>query len=248
MKIVILSIQRSGSTLVCDDFIGTNVMGKPTEHYIKLFETEDLNLHTIRSYLSKNSKTPNGVQAVKIMANQLRKINDLYKHNGGRDFKRFLFFKNNGPYDYLFNEYKDAKFIRIYRSDKVAQAVSMVFSGKTNIYHLVKNNSLKDFVGKETQDKININVDFEYSKESIDYHLNFIKEQEECLNNFINTYQIKPIDIKYEDIIHDQNYLYHIAKRLGIKNVTPSERTLMKMAGKNSRIWIDRYKKEANLV
>ena len=74
-NIVILSTQRSGTTMVCDDFAGTGVLGLPTEYYHDLLsqQTEGLNKELVNSYLEKG-KSPNGVRSVKIMANPLLAI------------------------------------------------------------------------------------------------------------------------------------------------------------------------------
>ena len=167
-NIVILSTQRSGTTMVCDDFAGTGVLGLPTEYYHDLLsqQTEGLNKELVNSYLEKG-KSPNGVRSVKIMANQLQKINKLYKDIGGNKYTRI--FGSSKPHDYLYEQYKKALFVRVIRKDKIAQAVSLIFSQKTNVYHLFDGESkMNALIGKSTQNLDIRNVEFNYNAREID--------------------------------------------------------------------------------
>lgn len=242
MKIVILSTQRSGSTLVCDDFLGTKKLGRPTEHYLGVWNKSSQ--QEIGDYFKNKATSQNGVRSVKIMANQLRKIDQLYENLGSHSY-RLPFFRINkkNPYKFLFEEYKNAAFFRVYREDKVAQAVSLIFSERTDVFHLVENTEkLKGIVGKETNDQSIKEVSFEYDRAEIDKRLHFIKNNETILDEFCKYYKIKPTIIKYEDIISGNGYIVDIAKSLGVNDVMPSKRTLKKIGGSNSKYWIDRYK------
>ncbi len=133
----------------------------------------------------------------------------------------------------------------MYRNDKVAQAVSMAFASRTNIYHLVENkDTLKDIAKKETTDELIKNVEFEYDPEEIEKRLSWIKQQEQTIDDFLSIYKIKPLIINYEDIIEQQNYIIELAKKLGFSEVSTSKRTLKKITGKNAQYWIDRFKSE----
>jgi len=247
MKLVILSTQRSGSTLVCDDFAGTKKLGVPTEHYIKLLNKNNCSLEDIENYFNKFAKTANGVEAVKIMANQLDPINNLYKKAGLDPYKRFLSFQKKNEYPYFFKQYKNAKFFRVFREDKIAQAVSLIFSEKTDVFHLVESSEkLKNIVGKETEDANIRNVSFEYNRDEIDQRLNFIKKNENKLDDFCSMYNIEPYLIKYENIISSNNYIKKIGNDLGISDANPAERSLKKIGGANALYWIEKYKKELN--
>lgn len=246
MKIVILSTQRSGSTLVCDDFFGTSKLGRPTEHYLELWDKNTLD--DIEVYFDTHAKTSNGIIAVKIMANQLARIDNLYKKVGGRPYRFFFIIKRDNPYKYFFEQYKKAIFFRVYREDKVAQAVSLIFSERTDVFHLVDDSEkLKGLVGKETTDQNVRNVSFEYDGDEIKRRLEFIKKNELILDHFCEVYRIKPHIIKYEDILEGNGYVKDIGKRIGIKQVKPSSRTLKKIGGLDAQYWIDNYKKEENI-
>lgn len=242
MKLVILSTQRSGSTLVCDDFIGTGKLGRPTEHYLELWNKNSQ--QEIQDYLKANATSQNGVESIKIMANQLKKIDQLYAKVGSNSHTPpFYRINKKNPYKYLFEQYKNAAFFRVYREDKVAQAVSLIFSERTDVFHLVENTEkLRGIVGKETSDQSIKEVSFEYDRAEIDKRLHFIKENESLLDEFCKYYKIKSTIIKYEDIISGNSYIVDIARALGINNVNPGKRTLKKIGGSNAKYWIDRYK------
>ena len=40
-RIILLSTQRSGSTMVCDDLAGAEVFGRPSEYFIRVLEKRD---------------------------------------------------------------------------------------------------------------------------------------------------------------------------------------------------------------
>ncbi len=50
-QLIIFSTQRSGSTMVCDDIAGTNLLGRPSEYLMKLLYSKwkDILLETIKS-------------------------------------------------------------------------------------------------------------------------------------------------------------------------------------------------------
>jgi LPS sulfotransferase NodH len=253
MKIVILSTQRSGSTLVCDDFAGTGKLGIPTEHFLKFDNNEKRNLNYIQTYLAKNATTNNGVEAVKIMANQLDAINQLYKECGVTPYRKPWYRnKKNNPYKYLFETFKDAVFFRVYRQDKVAQAVSLYFSERTDVFHLVENSkNMQNIVGKETEDTTIRNVSFEYDKNEIDSRLRYIQKNEDLLDAFCDAYNIKTYLINYEEITSNNDYIKKIGDYIkkigdyaGIENLKPGKRRLKKIGGANAQQWIDRYKSE----
>lgn len=118
-KIVILSTQRSGSTVVCDDVEGTGKLGRPSEYFIKVIDAlekgpEDLE-SLIREAVGKG-KTENGITSIKVMANQIFPI--------GRALPKSKICNNKDNKECFYELFKDAVFARVIRQDKLAQAVS----------------------------------------------------------------------------------------------------------------------------
>ena len=131
MNVVICATQRSGSTMVCDDFISTGILGNPKEYFDSIVadyrakkilpSSDDLNI------IKNASTSVNSVSAVKVMANQFSGIGNIYKDLGLVEGKGAL-----GFYEF----YKDSIWIKLVRRDSVGQAISRYVAKETNIYHV----------------------------------------------------------------------------------------------------------------
>ncbi|EHZ1285847.1 hypothetical protein K5J22_001963 [Campylobacter coli] len=83
-KIILCSTQRSGSTMVVEDFRNSGIMGNPDEYFIPwqgFKEGIDIDKE-IDSLFLKGTK--HDVFSVKIMANQIQKVNFLLKNYSSR--------------------------------------------------------------------------------------------------------------------------------------------------------------------
>lgn len=243
-NLVILSTQRSGSTMVCDDFAGTNVLGRPSEYFIKVIENinnsskEELK-KSIETALDKG-RTENGVISIKVMANQINSIGKAIYNS------ELCEIEDNSACFYEF--FKDFVFARVKRKDKIAQAVSRVMAKQTDVYHAVdKVDGVEGMIGKfinNQRDETKVIYDFN----EINSELSKIKQEEEFIDQFLNKYSIPYIDIQYEDAVQNRSYVISIANKMGVNNVNLLERRLKRVSGKKSEEWVERFKKESNIV
>lgn len=239
-KIVILSTQRSGSTMVCDDFEGTGVLGRPSEYFIKAIDKFEPN-HPEKSVallkeVEEKGLGGNDITSVKIMSNQIQSIIKIILDSHLVSEIR--------P-DFAFQEYfKDAFFVRVNRRDKVAQAVSRLSAAKTGIYHTSeKSNDLQGMLGKLSntgRDESDLIIDdFEIENEIAN-----IEKEENYLTALCQKLGLKTTLINYEDCVKNQDYLNIIGKKINIDIIEKKPRRLKKISGSKSREIIENYKKK----
>jgi len=241
--LIILSTQRSGSTMLCDDIGGTGLLGLPSEYFIK--PIENLTNNVDNSVLQKSfydalemGKTQNQICSVKIMSNQLQLI--------GKILQKIGFSKDSNIMNCFYTFFKKANFIILYRNDKIAQAVSRIVARQTNIYHLSDKSSTMKGLGlvAEKRDESNLN----YSKLEIDLEINKIYQEEKLLETFLENYSIGYTKLYYEDIVINRDYVFNIASDFNINEIQISDRRLKKISGNISKEWIAKYKKEIILL
>ncbi len=243
--IIILSTQRGGSTMVCDDFAGTDKLGRPSEYFIKLIDImnrgEKLNLEYINDFLFQKASTDNGVTSIKIMSNQLKSIDRLYKSVGVIPQDTEL------RYPYFYEIFQNSLFIKLTRKDKVSQAVSRIMARKTNIYHSVETlNGLDGMLGKVIQDQER-DENFKFSFSEVQDTIKNIQQEEKNLNLFIKTHNINAVDINYEDIVDNRKYIYDISHRIDIEDIILLNRRLKKISGEKSLEWVKLYNQKTEL-
>ena len=239
-QLVVMSTQRSGSTLVCDDLEGTGVLGKPSEYYISLLkrwrEDEEMSLKDIRSHIASRGGSANGVVAVKVMSSHMPAIDRMYRDAGSKLCGHEMF-------PCFFSEMRSAHILRVSRRDRVAQAVSRIMAARTQVYHSVeKRGQLKSMLGSHVSTQKERNEAFEYDESEIIDQIFRVAEEEERLDNCLSNHGQFITTIFYEDLIEDRTYLEHIGRALGINAITPRPRRLRKVAGEESDRWIRRFK------
>ncbi|EAJ4275697.1 hypothetical protein B7M67_08635 [Campylobacter coli] len=195
-KIILCSTQRSGSTMVVEDFRNSGIMGNPDEYFIPwqgFKEGIDIDKE-IDSLFLKGTK--HDVFSVKIMANQIQKVNFLLKNYSSRC--------NN-----ILELFHDAYWIYIKRDDIVEQAISRYIAIKTNAWHAVANKNDKHFVGhliRENIDKYNYGVEYDFNH--IMKHIINIKDENLFWLNFFKQNNIHPLILTYEIYSKDLNFGY----------------------------------------
>ncbi len=240
-QLIIFSTQRSGSTMVCDDIAGTNLLGRPSEYLIKLIKSigkinqNELNI-SIDMALDKG-RTDNGITAIKVMSNQIRPM--------GRVLQEAGICSSEDKEECFYNYFKDSIFCQVIRKDKVAQAVSRIMARQTNMYHSVEHTKgLEGMIGRSIRQKNRDEGISEYNKKDIYLEIQKIKNQEALIKNFIDRFNIECKPLIYEDVIKDRSYVKHLAAEFNYKSVFLVDRRLKKISGSISQEWIDRYKLE----
>lgn len=240
-KILVLSTQRSGSTMVCGDMASSNVLGKPNEYYINIInlwnksKDKDQVLAALKN-IQLISSSANGTQAVKIMSNQIAPIGHILYSTG-----LCLYKSNFASFFAYFSEYKIA---RVIRRDKVAQAVSRIMAEGTGIYHCYDPTKSDLKLGRsslQSRDESGL----KYSYELIQTNIDSINKEEDLIQDYLDTFSLKPFNIIYENAISSRSYINDIASLIDITPVSSfPERAIKKVSGSISQEWIDRFKEE----
>ena len=230
MHIIICATQRSGSTMVCDDFISTELLGNPREYFdpvVAEYRSKgQLPTAESLSKIKQQCTSDNGVSAIKVMANQFRGIGNIYKE---------MNLTNESSDAGFYEFYKESIWVKLVRKDAVSQAISRFMAIKTNIYHV------KDGDGKSripsAIDNSNYNPEpIEFNFKEVDALVKSVQREYEEWDKFFNKYGITPIEVCYEDIVKDRSYLNKICNNAGVNIDTQSlpKRSIKKMAGSKS--------------
>ena len=219
-SIIICTTQRSGSTLFCKDLNLSQNLGQGGEWFYKLGWTKALNndhedLQEKLTNLLEICKTKNDIRTIKLMGNYYQKvINNLQKLE---PLKKVAF---ENVLDIVFQK---PLYVRIYRINKVKQAISLLISRQTGVYHSFQTENVQpDF------SKIDLNI------KKVNKVIREINKGELKWDIFFHKKNIKPITITYESYIDDPNYyLQKIANNLEIKiNDIDLEKRLNKVSNK----------------
>ncbi|HEG0615153.1 TPA: hypothetical protein SB591_001588, partial [Campylobacter coli] len=237
-KIILCSTQRSGSTMVVEDFRNSGVMGNPEEYFIPwqgFKESVDIDKE-IDSLFLKGTK--HGVFSVKIMANQLQKVNFLLKNYSSH-------------YDNILELFDGAYWIYIKRNDIIEQAISRYISAKTKVNHAVANKNDKHFAGNLIRENINnYNYGVEYDFNHIMKYIIDIKNENLYWLEFFERNNIHPLILTYEIYSKDIkfNYLNDVANYVHIDYSNKVlERKMVKLANKINENFKNLLLKDLNI-
>ena len=243
-KLLLLSTQRSGSTMVCEDIANTGVLGRPSEYFssladnFKRFETTGALSEAFEASLMKGFVEKTNSNSVKIMQSQIGAIGKILIDTG-----KVQSFSHKSAFVEFFKPYYWA---RIVREDKVAQAVSRVVARHTDVYHRVAEDSaVKDLLGKfSTQERQDEHL--VYNETEISLEIEKIEQEELFLDALIREHDIDVFEIIYEKVVNDRSYVNSLVKNITgkklVEELTP--RSLKKISGGLSQDWISRYKKK----
>ncbi|TCK07250.1 Stf0 family sulfotransferase [Marinobacterium mangrovicola] len=240
-RLVILSTQRSGSTMVCDDIAGAGALGRPSEYFIKVIDSSEKvdsqELKRLIREVDERGQTENDITAVKIMSNQIRPIGKALKKSG---------ILNIDDADECFYEYfKGSVFVRVRRADKVAQAVSRVMAQQTDVYHSAdETNGLEGMLGKVSKSRDNTKL--HYDEVAIRNSLKSIGREEAFLDQFVSKFSLNVVNIRYEDVVKDRSYVSKIGELFGLESVSLNDRRLRKISGSEAAEWIEKFKMVAD--
>ena len=201
----ILTPPRSGSTFLCDLLLSTEIAGYPSEHLrdAALTLSRNCNFDYIRLLhnLMQCQTTDNGVFGTKFISHFLL------------DFKQTKF-----DFDQIFNSID--KYIFLVRRDKIAQAVSIVLAQRTEVWHIRDN--LKDLTYQSKLKTVDID---EALLEDVEQKYEFIKRQEARMHQLLENYQIKSLQVEYEDIV--ENAELQVERILKYLDITKPEQYSM---------------------
>jgi len=201
---VILSTQRSGSTLLCD-YLHQKGFGKPDEHILKMMSVDDLeefergdstfflNRFSIDEYI--NLCIHGGVFCTKIMSNHVIQLTEavcrLYKNTN-----------KLAKYISFFDIFSDSIIVLLRRRDFLKQAISRHFSANTGVCHEIATDNFY-FNGVKNFD-LDVKARVIYSFRNIEKELQAIDYQNSCLDvlgDFARKNEHYVIDMVYEDFV-----------------------------------------------
>ena len=222
MKFVIVcTTQRSGSTMVCEDMTRFGI-GKPNEYFLPWVKEEALDWKAELEAM-KARYAANGVFAVKIMANQVRRV-DLR-------LSKVLDPVDDGPFPYFRAAFPDADWVYIQRQDTINQAISHFLAIRSGVYHVVRGKG--EFMPGAAVDQASaksqiVDVPYDYKALLEEWHR--LQTGNLLWAEFFRTTENKQLEIIYET--YDENSLRDFGTRLGISlQNSDGERNLTKMPG-----------------
>jgi len=240
--IIICATQRCGSTMVVEDMRSTGVLGKPEEYFIPWDPTKsDINWINQLETIANKASTDNGVIAVKVMADQLPRIDECLKSTDlqiPEDSKGKLFAH--------FRELtKNARFIFIRRDNVLRQAISRVMSSQTGINHATENVSDEHFAGNLLRGyKSSYNDSTIYDKHSIEKHMFKIVQENLLWEAFFNEWDISnPLSLRYEEICKNSpTYLNRVSRHASVEiDLGKHARKMVKLSNQKNEKWYNTY-------
>ena len=122
-SLIIITTQRTGSTMLAERISTTRKLGHPLELVHLLISNhenyKDCDHDILRRTLIERSITNNGVFAVKVMINELSQFRKIFP----------------SIYQYFINRINQSGFIFLYRKNLIAQALSYLHASESNIWH-----------------------------------------------------------------------------------------------------------------
>ena len=232
---IICTIQRSGSTYLCDLLNSTKLLGFSTEHFVKPF-LEDKVARTPEAVgkalreIQERGTTRNGVFGIKIMMSYLDVIKDNLSCMRGLEEMSIV---------EMFNEvFTNPHYIYLERRDVLRQAISNLRSNQTHVTNVRTEEQYKTLQEK--------NRDISYSRQRLDNILNAIEIQKRKWYKFFEDENIKPYKIYYEDFVDNyERIIYEILDYLKVSHFGHLEprSKYRKLSDSITEEWIIKYRK-----
>ena len=193
----ILSTPRSGSTMLCDALISTELAGFPLEHLREpsLVLAKHCNFSSDRylKALMSLHTTKNSVFGTKLISHFVERYIKLSKG----EFDPLSYFSN---------------FIYLVRQDKIAQAVSLFMAQRSGVWHINESQKLSKY-----QDKIDNDFISDADLEKVDHLYHRLLKEEEYLQRLCDQKNISPMIVVYEEL--EQNLSSNIREILCYLNI-----------------------------
>lgn len=227
--------------MIIEDMRNTSVLGNPEEWFLSWNPAKaNINWTQALEGLRKRAISPNGVTAVKVMANQLFDIDTCLSGvvtPGGK-----------GMFPHFAETFRNAHWIRLIRHDVVAQAVSRVMARQTGINHATARPDDEHFAGNLAKGyDPNYNKDTKYQYGAIQNESVAIVLENLGWARFFESNGIKPIEFVYEEVAADADmrHLDVMAELAGISEPLPHRhRKMVKVGNTRNEEWRARFYNE----
>jgi len=246
---LILATPRSGSYLLCEALINTNLAGRPTEYFgpaqtrSLLKEWDVPNYAACLARIMEEGTTPNGVFGAKIIWQFMENFIDHLRDIPGYE-------KVSMP-QLLSTIFPHLSYLWITRRDKVRQAISYWKALQTDGWieiedwqpqaQITAQKSVLAENWKQRPSKKEVIFDFK----TIERLRRGLEEDEVEMQQYFTTCEIQPFKVVYEDFVDSyEETVFQILNYLKIpvpEHLVFGERKLKKQANERSEEWVQRY-------
>ncbi|TXH62752.1 MAG: hypothetical protein E6Q84_00660 [Thiothrix sp.] len=261
-KIVICATQRSGSTMLCKELEATGVLGRPKEVYINPRVQNASEAQSFVNRIMAQGQSENGVFAVKIMQDQWSKVDQVHSYlNPAPSFiqtllHKFDFIKINQTDSSLelnnfYEFYKGAIWVFLRRKEHLYQAISQDMASQTRVCHVINTDDETKLQGIGKRGSISIenasdyNSKAQFNAKRLLTRIQKIIGEEAQWERFFKKYKINPLELYYEEIVDNKDYLNELAKQIEVKlpTILPAI-PLVKISNQLNKEWAERFKQE----
>lgn len=228
--------------MIVEDMRNTGVLGRAEEYFIPWTPDQpDQNWDQRLKGLKKAGTGENGVFAVKVMANQLRRA-DLCLAQ--RQSINLVDVNKDGVFPHFHHTFKGAHFIWLKRNDILRQAISRLMALQTGINHATGQEQDKHFAGNLLKGyQQGYNEKTVYNKARLNQLTNDIVRENMIWQRFFRDWNISPTVFYYEEITGDfPGYLQKIAQTVNVELPADlNERKMVKLSNKRNEEWFDQF-------
>ena len=250
MNLVIAATQRCGSTMILEDLRNACVFGMPEEYFIPWYgNASRINIQSSLQAIARKSRGPNNFNSVKIMADQLKHIENKLSEQLSVSCDEQQFMPNVAAL------FKEAKWVFVQRKDVLRQAISRHMSAETNVNHATQSADDSHFAGNLMKGySSSYNKNAQYSFDKIKKHCQNIVLENITWSNFFAIHAIKPLTLSYEVFSTSGNYdhLLKIAKFVGsdfnFDDHSRPKRKMVKLSNSKNDDWYLRFLCDINQV
>ncbi|MFN7002762.1 MAG: Stf0 family sulfotransferase [Roseinatronobacter sp.] len=242
MDIVLCATQRCGSTLVVEDMRNSGVLGQPEEWFIPWDPAKtDHNWKEAFDSIEKRASSENGVSAVKVMANQLFRIEGC--------LESFVTPAQTGPFPHFRAAFGSSVWVWLRREDVVYQAISRLMAQQTGINHATARKEDPHFAGNLARGYDSAyNQGTQYRYGGLLRQVTAITLENLAWKQFFSAHGIEPLELIYEDVIKDDTmrHLDRISAAIGQSEAPPRQpRRMVKLANARNDEWHGRFYRDA---
>lgn len=221
--------------MIVEDMRNVDVLGKPEEWFVPWDPNkEGIDWPSQIGGVKKRASSDNGVCSIKVMANQLAKVDRCLSGQEvpSRHLQNFHLF------------FSDAKWVFIRRRDVVAQAVSRLMARQTGINHATGAKNDEHFAGNLMKGyKTDYNEKAKYNYEEIFVEVNSIVLENIVWSKFFEVHDIHPLQLEYEIVSKDpdMSHIAAIADLIELPHPAVIERKMVKVGNEKNKEWIERF-------
>lgn len=250
--------------MLCKELEATSVLGRPKEVYINPKVQNASEAQNFVNRIVSQGVSENGLFAVKIMQDQWNKVDQVHSYlipSSPPSFTQSLLYKfsftnfvQTDPslqLDSFHQFYQGSTWVFLRRREHLYQAISRDMANQTKVCHVVNTNDATKLQGIGKRGAIamenadNYNMQTQFNAKRLLTRIQSIVREEVGWERFFKKYKISPLELYYEDIVDNKDYLTELARQAGVKlpDKIPAI-PLVKIGNQLNEEWAERFKKE----